>query len=169
VVLEDLYTLPFADDSVDICLSSSVFEHSEMFWLLFVEILRILKPGGLFYLNAPSNGDFHRYPVDCWRFYPDSGQALVAWARRCGITATLLESFVAVQRDDVWNDFVAVFAKGEAVCDANFRSMIGATQKGFYNGRVLGQDGFVNFRAEPEDRLKLLTIEQIAAGKLRVS
>ena len=30
----------------------------------------------LFYLNAPSNGEFHRYPVDCWRFYPDAGGAL---------------------------------------------------------------------------------------------
>ena len=31
----------------------------------------MLRPAGLFYLNAPSNGDFHRYPVDCWRIMPD--------------------------------------------------------------------------------------------------
>jgi SAM-dependent methyltransferase len=71
------YKLPFADGSVDVVLSSSCFEHSEFFWLLFLEILRVLRPEGLFYLNAPSNGPFHRYPVDCWRFYPDSGNALV--------------------------------------------------------------------------------------------
>ena len=77
VVLSDPYKLPFESNSVDIILSSSVFEHSEMFWLLFLEIMRVLTPNGLFYLNAPSNGDFHRWPVDCYRFYPDAGKGLV--------------------------------------------------------------------------------------------
>ena len=26
-----------------------------------------------------SNGDYHSWPVDCWRFYPDSGIALINW------------------------------------------------------------------------------------------
>ena len=60
VVLDDPYRLPFADQSIDAVVSSSCFEHVEMFWLSFNEILRVLKPPGLFYLNAPSNGDFHR-------------------------------------------------------------------------------------------------------------
>ena len=98
VVLTDPYTLPFEDNSVDVCMSSSVFEHSEMFWLLFLETLRILKPGGLLYINVPSNGHFHRYPVDCWRFYPDSGTALVNWARRSGLNTILLESFTSAQK-----------------------------------------------------------------------
>jgi len=68
VVLKDPYTLPFKQASIDVAVSNSCFEHSEMFWLLFLEILRVLKPDGLFYLNAPSNGKFHRFPVDCWRF-----------------------------------------------------------------------------------------------------
>ena len=76
-VLKDPYNLPFENNSVDVVVSSSCLEHSELFWLSFIEIIRILKPNGLFYLNAPSNGAFHRYPVDCWRFYPDSGKALV--------------------------------------------------------------------------------------------
>src|SRR4249920_769017 len=50
VVLEDPYTLPFETGSADIVLSSSCFEHSEMFWVLFLEALRILRPHGLFYL-----------------------------------------------------------------------------------------------------------------------
>ncbi len=109
VVLEDPYKLPFSDGSVDIVVSSSCFEHSEMFWVLFLEILRILKPSGLFYLSAPSAGPFHRYPVDCWRFYPDSGNALVAWAKRNQYSPIVLESFTG--RMDVWNDYVAVFLK----------------------------------------------------------
>jgi len=113
VVITDPYALPFANNSIDVCACSSCFEHSEFFWLVFNEILRILKPEGILYLNVPSNGDFHRYPVDCWRFYPDSGIALQNWGRRNGYNTALLESFTGRQRTDVWNDFVAVFVKDE--------------------------------------------------------
>jgi SAM-dependent methyltransferase len=81
VIIDDPYALPFDDATIDVCVSSSCFEHSEFFWLSFLEVLRILKPEGLLYLNVPSNGYFHQYPVDCWRFYPDSGRALQNWAR----------------------------------------------------------------------------------------
>lgn len=111
VVLADPYQLGLANGSVDVVLSSSCFEHSQMFWLLFLEIMRVLKPHGLFYLNAPSNGMVHRHPVDCWRFYPDAGKALVAWAHRHRMHALLLESFVGRQMEDQWNDFVAVFVR----------------------------------------------------------
>jgi len=113
-VLEDPYELPFEDDSLDVVVSSSCFEHSEFFWLSFLEVLRILKPDGLFYLNVPSDGVFHRYPVDCWRFYPDSAVALAKWGRRSGFGSVLLESYTSDQRTDVSNDFVAVFLKDEA-------------------------------------------------------
>ncbi len=123
VLLTDPYVLPFGDASVDVVVCSSVFEHSEFFWLLFLEVMRILKPDGLFYLNAPSNGFVHRYPVDCWRFYPDSGLALVAWGKKNGYAPALLESFIGEKYGDVitedmrneylWNDTVAVFVKNE--------------------------------------------------------
>lgn len=118
IVLRDPYALPFSSDSVDAVVCSSVFEHSEFFWLLFLECLRILKPAGLLYLNAPSNGMVHRYPMDGWRFYPDAGHALVNWARRHDYSAILFESFLApkmggVEGEGMWNDFVAVFLKDE--------------------------------------------------------
>jgi SAM-dependent methyltransferase len=124
VIIDDPYSLPFPDGSVDIVVSSSCFEHSEMFWLLFLEIQRILKPTGLLYLNVPSNGMFHRYPVDCWRFYPDSGNALARWARRSGYKTSLLESFTSEQELDAWNDYVCVFVKDEAHCDHFTERMI---------------------------------------------
>jgi len=86
VVLEDPYRLPFPDDHADAIVTSSCFEHSEFFWLTFVECARVLKPGGLMYLNAPSNGPVHGYPVDCWRFYPDAGRALAKWRSGRGRT-----------------------------------------------------------------------------------
>jgi SAM-dependent methyltransferase len=43
--------LPFADDSVDICLSSNVAEHVPRPWQLGSEMLRVIKPGGLVVLS----------------------------------------------------------------------------------------------------------------------
>ena len=76
VVLESPYLLPFPTASVDLVLSGQAFEHIEFFWLTWLEMIRVLKPGGLIFLIAPSRGPEHRYPQDCWRFYPDGYRAL---------------------------------------------------------------------------------------------
>jgi SAM-dependent methyltransferase len=111
IVLDDPYKIPIEDNSIDYVISSSCFEHSEFFWMSFLEIIRILKPGGLFYLNAPSNGAFHRFPVDCWRFYPDSGLALSKWAKHNGLECELLEQYTSNRENDIWLDYVSVFIK----------------------------------------------------------
>jgi SAM-dependent methyltransferase len=151
VVITDPYALPFDDESVDVCVSSSCFEHSEFFWLVFLEVMRVLKPAGLFYLNVPSNGDFHRYPVDCWRFYPDSGIALQNWARRNSYPAALLESFTGKQKTGVWNDFVAVFVKDERLSELYPARIQDGTQ-GYTNGLVIGRTGFSNPSNVQEDQ-----------------
>ncbi|MDG1581184.1 glycoside hydrolase family 99-like domain-containing protein [Pseudomonas sp. GOM6] len=119
VVLTDPYKLPFDNEAVDVIVCSSVFEHSEFFWLLYLECIRILKPRGIMYLNTPSNGMVHRYPVDSWRFYPDSGHALAKWAQHHHYNTTLLESFVGdkigpEEGEGMWNDFVCVFLKDKS-------------------------------------------------------
>lgn len=167
VVMTDPYVLPFESESVDICLASSVFEHSEMFWVLFLEILRILKPDGLFYLNVPSNGFVHRYPVDCWRFYPDSGKALVNWGKRNKFNPALLESYISAQNNDVWNDFVAVFIRDENQAPA-YPKRITDTYKDFFNGCVHGSQEFLNPKDATEDMLKIQTISMIASGQMAV-
>lgn len=103
--------LPLASDIADAIVTSSAFEHDICFWDTFLELLRILRPGGLLYINAPANGDFHRYPLDCWRFYPDAGVALVQWAARRGVEIELIEFFIGLPRAELWADFVAVFRK----------------------------------------------------------
>lgn len=76
VVLASPYRLPFPTGSVDLVISGQAFEHVEYFWLMWMEMLRVLKPGGRVFLIAPSRGPEHRYPQDCWRFYPDGYRAL---------------------------------------------------------------------------------------------
>ncbi len=156
LVMDDPYALPLEDGSADIVVSSSCFEHSEMFWLVFLEILRVMKPDGLFYLNVPSNGDFHRWPVDCWRFYPDSARALVTWARRNALHPLALESFTGVRSGGHWNDFVAVFLKHEAEAGRHPNRMVDRTG-GFTNGLRHGSDEVENFSRTPEDQKTLAT------------
>lgn len=103
--------LPLATGCADVVVTSSAFEHDVCFWDTFLELIRILRPGGLLYVNAPSNGEFHRYPLDCWRFYPDAGVALVRWAARRGVQVELIESFIGQPKTERWADFVAVFRK----------------------------------------------------------
>lgn len=153
LVINDPYSLPFEDNSVDVCVCSSCFEHSDFFWLLFNEIQRILHPSGIFYLNIPSNGNFHRFPVDCWRFYPDSGIALQNWARRSGYGTVLLESFIGKQKDDVWNDFVAVFLKDKSYI-SKYPYRIQNTFKNYTNGLTFESIGFSNFAERQEDQIK---------------
>lgn len=168
VILTDPYKLPFDNDSVDMVLCSSVFEHSEMFWVLYLEILRILKPYGLFYLNAPSNGDVHRWPVDCWRFYPDSGNALVSWAKRNDYNTALLESYISHQNLGFWNDFVAVFVKDQSYKDV-YSNRILNSKTDFYNGLIDGQLPFLNYTEFTEDQKRLEIIRKIITGEISVN
>jgi SAM-dependent methyltransferase len=153
-VLSDPYVLPLPDACADAVVCSSCFEHSEFFWLVFLEIMRILKPDGVFYLNAPSNGYFHRYPVDCWRFYPDAGHALVSWGKRNGmVDLMLLESFIGERsQHDVWHDFVAVFLKDGRYA-SKYPKRIFRQLESFSNGYSSDANGVLHFdKAMPDWR-----------------
>ena len=151
IVLKDPYIFKEIPDSTyDVVISTSVLEHVEFFWLTYLEILRILKPNGLFYFNAPSNGDFHRWPQDCWRFYPDSGNALINWAKRNNYKPILLESFVSDQYlECAWNDYVSVTLKDETYL-TTYNDRIIYKNKKFLNG-IDHNKKIYNFSNKSED------------------
>jgi len=103
VVLQDTYNFPFEDNFFDVVVSSSCMEHNEMFWLTFKEIVRTTKHNGMVYICTPSQGKVYKYPVDCWRFYPDAYSALCKWCPE----ANLLESYI--DNDGIWKDNVGIF------------------------------------------------------------
>ena len=105
------HNVPFPNGTVDIVLSNSNFEHDDLFWITFLEMCRITKPGGLIYINAPSSGMYHPWPVDCWRFYADSWAALAKWARRNNYEIELLESYIDDTPDCTWKNSVGIFKK----------------------------------------------------------
>ena len=122
VVVKPGEKLPFDDASFDFIMASSAFEHDPRFWDTFIEMCRVARPGGHVYVNAPSNGGVHRYPLDCWRFYPDAGLALMEYAREQQIKVDLVESFVGRRYTDSWdgwNDFAAIFRRGPSKTSLN--------------------------------------------------
>lgn len=100
---------PFESDSVDVVLSSSNFEHDDCFWMTFLEMARVVKPGGYIYINAPSSGPYHGYPGDCWRFYADAGKALTKWANKNNYNIRLVETYIDTR--DSWRDNVSIYKK----------------------------------------------------------
>lgn len=138
IVLQDLYKYPFEDNSVDAIVSSSCYEHSELFWLTFLEGMRVLRPTGVMYINAPSSWmTYHRFPVDCWRFYPDSAKALETWARYNKYNSMVMESFITppLSDEDVC-DWVGVFIKDAKYSFLYNNRMIDelAPYQGYFNG-----------------------------------
>ena len=132
------------------------------------ELNMYLKPHGLFYLNVPSNGDVHRWPVDCWRFYPDSGDALVTWGKRNWLNPVLLESYTSAQNKGIWNDFVAVFAKDQAFVD-KFPTRILDTKQDYWNGKKYGVEGFLKYATISEDQKRVEVIRKVATGEISVN
>ncbi len=53
----EMHSLPVPDESFDAVLASHVLEHSIIPYVLLLEIRRVLKRGGLFYVNVP-------YPIE---------------------------------------------------------------------------------------------------------
>lgn len=113
LVLADPYQWnEIASNSVDIVISGQAFEHIEFFWLTMEEIARVMKPGGLCCIIAPSGGIEHRYPVDCWRFYPDGFSALARYAKLIELeTYTQWNSDSYTDGSEIWNDTVLIAQK----------------------------------------------------------
>ena len=160
MVLDDPYQYPFADGSFDMAVSTSCFEHDPMFWLTFLEMLRVVREAGVIYINAPSSGNYHTHPWDNWRFYPDASHALEMWGRRSGYQVHALESFVL--RLGPWNDYVMIFSKGSI--DA---SRCGFLSDGFGNVMNLRKATHPNEvllrAAESEDQLQLRLLQHRVA------
>lgn len=116
IVMRRPYRIPLASNSVDIVMSGQVFEHVPFLFTTMLEIARVLRPGGLAFVTAPSRG--HRHNVyDCWRFYPDSMRALAAFSalelERATTDFPPLKGnrFDYARAESYWGDTTAVFRK----------------------------------------------------------
>jgi len=111
----DPYCWPeLQDESFDVIISGQTFEHIEYPWLIIEEMNRVLKKNGLICIVAPSRGPEHKYPVDCWRYYPDGFRALAKW-----VNLQVLESKATwgksgfTDGSDQWGDAFCILFKPE--------------------------------------------------------
>ncbi|HEV2095421.1 MAG TPA: methyltransferase domain-containing protein [Chthoniobacterales bacterium] len=117
VVLRDPYDWQeLSAASADVVIAGQTFEHTEFVWETMRQIERTLKPAGLCCIIVPSSGPEHRFPVDCWRIYPDGLRAL---ARHAGLN--VLEAWTQWEdlppydnESNKWHDSVLIARKTEA-------------------------------------------------------
>ena len=115
------------DDSFDVIVSGQAFEHAPYFWITAAEMSRVLKPGGLLCLIFPSSGAVHRYPFDCWRFYPDSAQAITQFAALDLVEADTEQSGFRKRVRTDWKETLVIARKASAhdeVTSARLRSIV---------------------------------------------
>jgi SAM-dependent methyltransferase len=113
IVVSDPYRWDaVGDNSYDVVISGQVLEHVEYPWLVFDEIVRALKTGGLTCLIAPSRGPEHRYPLDCYRYYPDGMKALARWSGLSVIECDYMRASSGYgEGSDQWGDCHCIATK----------------------------------------------------------
>lgn len=77
-VVADVHRLSqhFASEEFDAVISTSTFEHVKYPWVAALEIAKVLKPGGYFFIQTHHTFVVHAYPNDYWRFTTDGLKAL---------------------------------------------------------------------------------------------
>tara|TARA_R100000935_G_C2840849_1_gene170871 strand:- start:4175 stop:4888 length:714 start_codon:yes stop_codon:yes gene_type:complete len=68
----DGQTLPFSANSFECIIATEVLEHCPSPEIILKEILRVLKPGGFFFLTVPFLWSLHEVPHDEYRYTPFS-------------------------------------------------------------------------------------------------
>jgi SAM-dependent methyltransferase len=154
IVVKPGEKLPFETGSIDLIVSTSCFEHDPCFWMTFKEMCRIVKLGGFIYVNAPSNGIYHEYPGDNWRFYSDAGQALAYWsgyqvADEVVYPVKVCETFHVFPMRDIWTDFVCVWERvndkeTEITVPKDLLQSIGSLEKYLRDNHVRTNKRFAN-------------------------
>jgi SAM-dependent methyltransferase len=69
--------VPLGDSSVDLVISQEMLEHVPSPSKVLGEVHRVLRPGGILYLQVPWVIGYHGCPNDYWRFSRDGIQAIV--------------------------------------------------------------------------------------------
>ena len=68
-LVADGHDIPFPDETFDLIISQAVLEHVKRPRRVVAEMLRVLKPGGLIFVDVPFIANVHMYS-DFWRYTP---------------------------------------------------------------------------------------------------
>lgn len=92
-VVGDIHELSkvVGENRFDGIISCSTFEHIQYPWVAAVEICRVLKPGGLFFVQTHQSFPLHAFPSDYWRFTEEGLKTLFAEQIGFEVLGTLSE------------------------------------------------------------------------------
>lgn len=68
VALANAESLPYADESFDVVVATDILEHVLDVNAVVREVLRVLRPGGVFVVRVPREDDLAQYLTGDWRF-----------------------------------------------------------------------------------------------------
>jgi hypothetical protein len=98
----------------DVIVSLNTFEHVDKPWTLIKTMAQHLNSQGMLLIVAPFSFQFHRHPIDCWRYTPDSMQVLANESEltlvhsyldyEAGPTFGMLSDIVWLIRRSKWKD-----------------------------------------------------------------
>lgn len=113
VVIKNMYDWKeIKSGTFDIVISGQVFEHVEFIWVTMCEITRVLRNDGICCIIVPSSGHEHKYPLDCWRFFPDGAKAMARYAKLDIIEAYNCWGQPAIDGEaNLWKDTVLICKK----------------------------------------------------------
>ena len=85
---DDINAMHFADDTFDAAYCNAILEHVPEPTRAIAELLRVLKPGGVIWVEVPMTYPYHEAPKDYWRVTPDGLRLWMhAWDEvACGIS-----------------------------------------------------------------------------------
>ncbi|MDB5392238.1 MAG: methyltransferase family protein [Planctomycetaceae bacterium] len=91
----------------DVVISGQVLEHVQRPWKWIHEVASLAREGGLIWVCAPNTWEFHEFPIDCWRVWPDGMRALFEDADIDVLDCSFVgRDTVAIgrKRTPVWNE-----------------------------------------------------------------
>lgn len=138
IVVENPYRwMQLPDNTYDAIISGQMLEHVEFPWLTLGEMARVVKPGGLICIIAPSMWPYHGAPIHCQNYFSDG---LVALAKYAGLETLHASTNLAPQGASAdWYDMKAQDSmlvarkplewKADAFDVDNYRLQIADSQK----------------------------------------
>jgi SAM-dependent methyltransferase len=118
--------LPFSDASFDTLLLSDVLEHIAQPEALFMEMARVLAPGGKILMNVPFYYQLHEQPHDYYRY---TEFALRRFVERSGMELVRVESIGGVP--EIFADITAKLVAHVPLAGRHLSALVQATTKFF--------------------------------------
>ena len=98
VVLQSEYDWSnVSTESFDVVVSGQTLEHTRNPFKFVKELVRIAKRGAIMCVIAPYQWEFHPFPIDCWRVFPDGMRAVM---EESGVI--IEKTYMTVNEDPRW-------------------------------------------------------------------